>query len=357
MKLMETPAMRDDAAGPQPGPRTAWPVRTLRKHPYVYSAVCKARLAYSRRIAAVKERTSYRQNQARWTMSSFEKTHYTRLTTQGFTLIEDFVPSAIVDAIFAKADEMFTNLHLDFQFGYSVQNSRRKSLEGIPYEQLRRTEKVISLNEPLVAIPECLPIAFDERLLKIVTNFLGYVPPSYQVTVVRDFAHNRPLESSNFHKDNDEADSVQIFAYLVDINDDCGHLVYVPRTNRYDPDSCRPRLNRDLGIAANDGRYSDEEIGRYYPPETWARLRTKRGGVAIIHGNGIHKGPCWPDPGRKTNHDRTAIKIDINGYKMRSRIGPKNNVMTTEQFISLNDVQKLFAHAQIRQDAAGKNAA
>lgn len=357
MKFTGTSAMREDTAGSQPAQRTAWPVRTLRKHPYLYSAVCKARLTYSRRIAAAKERTLYRQDQARWTMSPFEKAHYVRLKTEGFTLIEDFVPSAIVDAIFAKADQMFTNLRLDFQFGYSVQNNQRKSLAGIPYEQLRRTEKVISLNEPLVHIPECLPIAFDERLLKIITNFLGYVPPSYQVTVVRDFAHNRPLESSNFHKDNDEADSVQIFAYLVDINDDCGHLVYVPRTNHYDPHSCRPRLNRDLGIAANDGRYSDEEIARYYPPDTWARLKTRRGSVAIIHGNGIHKGPCWPDPGRKTNRDRTAIKIDINGYKMRSRIGPKNNEMTADQFSSLNDLQKLFAHANIREDSAGRKAA
>ena len=29
----------------------------------------------------------------------------------------------------------------------------------------------------------------------------------------------------------------------------------------------------------------------------WAILRTRRGSVAAIHGNGIHKGPAWPEPG------------------------------------------------------------
>src|SRR5512142_407289 len=84
--------------------QTAWPVRTLRKHPYLYSAVCKARLAYSRRIAAARERSLYRQDPAQWAMTPWETSHCERLKTQGFALIENLVPASVVDTIYARAD-------------------------------------------------------------------------------------------------------------------------------------------------------------------------------------------------------------------------------------------------------------
>ncbi len=107
--------------------------------------------------------------------------------------------------------------------------------------------------------------------------------------------------------------------YLVDIDESCGPLVYIPQTNRYDVKSCRPRLNRDLGVSANDGRISDAEIARYYPRAEWAVIKTKRGSVAIIHGNGLHKGPAWDlinESAIPEKLPRTAIRLDIDGYKI-----------------------------------------
>jgi hypothetical protein len=118
----------------------------------------------------------------------------------------------------------------------------------------------------------------------------------------------------------------------------------VPDTHRYDAHSCRPRLNRDLGIDANDGRYSDEEIAKYYPRSSWVALKTKRGSVAMIHGNGIHKGPCWPHPGDANNRHRTAIKIDINGHKASAHRTGRDNHMSRQQFEDLSELQKLFAY-------------
>ena len=88
--------------------------------------------------------------------------------------------------------------------------------------RLVRAELRLMMRDPLVLIPELAAAAFHESILKIAANFLGCVPPLYRVMVVRDFPHNRPLHSSNFHKDNDESDSLQIFLYLVDIDDTCG---------------------------------------------------------------------------------------------------------------------------------------
>jgi hypothetical protein len=319
-------------------------LRTLRKNPYLYSPICKARMAYSRRILAASERSEFAANRRLLTMNEMEAQRCRELANQGFTVLPEFVPVQTVDKIFEQADSMFRNLRINMQHAYSVQNKMRTSLEGLSYEELAASEKVIAVKDPLVNIPECLPIVFAPEILRILANFLRFIPPLYLATLVRDFPHSRALESSNFHKDNDEADSVQIFIYLVDIDDSRGPLVYIPGTNHYDVRSCRPRLSRDLGITANDGRLSDDEVEKHYSKKEWKRLKVKRGSVALIHGNGLHKGPAWPQMGDSINQPRTAIKIDVHGPKPGVNYATKRNVMRREDCERLSDLQRLFAH-------------
>jgi hypothetical protein len=222
--------------------------------PHLYSAICKARMLYSRRVAGAEMRRLFRRNQRLFAMNEAETRQVNSLREFGYALISEFFPRKLIDRIFSRADAMFHNLEIDSHLAYSIQFKERSTLEGLCYSELAATEKMIALRDPLIRIPETLDVAFHESILKIAGNFLGYVPPLYHVTVVRDFPHNRPLHSSNFHKDNDESDSLQIFIYLVDVDDTCGPLVYIPGSNHYDVRSCRPRLSRDLGIPANDGR-------------------------------------------------------------------------------------------------------
>ncbi len=231
---------------------------------------------------------------------------------------------------------MFRDLQIDFERAYSVETGERRSLAGVSYDELAASEKMIALRDPLVHIPEIIAVAFHESILKIAANFLGCVPPLYRVMVVRDFPHNRALHSGNFHKDNDECDSLQIFVYLVDIDDTRGPLVYVPGSNHYDVRSCRPRLSRDLGLASHDGRLSDEEVERVYPRSGWAVLRTVRGSIAAIHGNGIHKGPAWTRPGDPNNQPRTAIRLDLHGYKRGVARDGKENRMQQADFARMS---------------------
>jgi hypothetical protein len=246
--------------------------------------------------------------------------------------------------LYQKADRLFHELHVDSRDAYSVQNKQRPSLEGLSYQELEASEKMIAVKDPLLSIPEVIPIAFHESILKIVTNALGYITPWYKPLVVRDFPGARARESSNFHKDNDEADSVQAFIYLVDVDDSRGPLVYVPGTNRYDTRSCRPRLSRDLGIGGYDGRISDEEVEKYYPRDTWSFLRVKRGTLAIIHGNGLHKGPAWPDYKDLRNRPRTAVRLDFQGYKLAkaSNNNWKGAKIGASDYRSLTPLQRLF---------------
>jgi hypothetical protein len=331
-------------------PRSRFLLRTLRARPHLYSAICKARLFYSRRVAGAEAREIFRRNQRLFAMDEFERFQVVCLRNRGYALAPELFPKELTDAIFLKADALFRSVQIDSARSYSVQTKQRASLSGLSYEELAATEKMIAVRDPLLNIPGVIQLAFDERILRIAANFLGYVPPLYRVTVVRDFPHQRALHSSNFHKDNDEADSLQIFIYLVDINDKRGPLVYVPGSNRYDVQSCRPQLSRDLGIPANDGRLSDEEVERVYPRDEWAVVRTGRGSLAAIHGNGIHKGPAWTCPGDPENKPRTAIKLDLHGYKAGVARDLKENRMRRADFEKLSLLQRLFAHASLVED-------
>lgn len=327
-------------------------LRALRKRPGLYGAICRARLFYSRRIAGAAARRSLLRNCGLFLPSVFEWSTIDSLRTHGYSLLPAYFPAELIDRIYSKADALFRELRIDFTRAYSIQNGERRSLDGLSYEDLAASEKMIALADPVVHIPELLCVAFDPSILRIAANFLGYIPSLYRVTVVRDFPHARPLHSSNFHKDNDESDSLQIFIYLVDIDDTRGPLVYIPGSNHYDARSCRPRLSRDLGITANDGRLSDEEVERIYPRCSWAVLRTKRGSVAAIHGNGIHKGPSWPRPGDPNNRPRTAIKLDLHGNKLGVHRDGKENRIRRCDFDRMTELQRLFAHAEIVESEA-----
>ena len=321
--------------------RSPLPLRVMRSEPHVYSAICKARLAYSRYVAGRRERSLFKENQDLFATTPEEARSVEDLRKQGYAILPDLVPTALVDAIFEKADRLLRSGHVDPKDAYTVQNRKRLSLEGLTYDELAATEKMIAVRDPLLSVPEALPLALHEGILKIVTNFLGYIAPWFKPLIVRDFPSDRPRESSNFRRDNDEADSVQAFVYLVDIDDTRGPLVYVPGTDRYDVRSCRPRLARDLGVSGYDGRISDEEIEKHYPRDSWSVLRVRRGSVAIIHGNGFHKGPSWPRHGGATNKPRTAVRIDFHGYKLWKRNARWRGVrIRAEDYARLTPLQR-----------------
>jgi hypothetical protein len=323
--------------------RPARLAQLIRSQPHLYSAVCKARIFYSRYCAAAPERKLYKGKKNLFSMTAFEKEHSDNLKRNGFTVLESFFKGDLVETISTKADLLFRSLQLDFYDAYSVQTKSRVSLEGLSYAELEASEKMISMRDPLLNVSEVVDIAFHESILRIITNFLGYIPPRFKPMIVRDFPLDRPRQSSNFHRDNDESDTVQFFVYLDDIDDRRGPLVYIPRTDRYDVKSCRPRLSLDLGIADNDGRISDQEIAKYYPPDTWIRLRVKRGTVVIMHGNGFHKGPSWLHPGDPQNKPRTALRFDLAGRKLHGRYTGQQKKIRTQDYKHLTELQKLFA--------------
>ena len=76
--------------------------------------------------------------------------------------------------------------------------------------------------------------------------------------------------------------------------------------------------------------------------------------MAAIHGNGIHKGPAWSRPGSPKNRPRTAIKLDLHGYKVGVVREQGENRMLASDHARMSELQRLFAHATLVEKEAAR---
>lgn len=318
--------------------------RRLRSNPHVWSRVCRGLRFFNTRVLGAGRKSLYQRHLGMFEPTEFVRKHSNALRSQGYTVIPNFVSAAECESILENADVLFLENKIDHKPHYK---STYQSLKDIPYQELARTQKRIGLHKPLINIPGFVDIAFHETILSIVANTLGYIPPYYGTGLLRDFPHSRPRESSNFHKDNEETDVIQIYTYLVDADDSHGRLVFVPGSHQYDVKSCRPRLNRDQGIDANDGLYSDDEVRKYYDEDEWAVVSAKSGSVVLFYGSGLHKGPVWANYSNPNNQPRTALYMDaqsfsvgrgVRNFDKRLKIGERD-------FDRLSSMQRLFLDA------------
>src|SRR6202050_3838212 len=120
----------------QNSPRSSFLVRTVRMQPHLYSAFCKARMLYSRRIAGAEMRRLFRRNSRLFAMNEAETRHVNSLREFGYALISEFFPQKLIDRIFSKAEAMFRNLEIDMHFAYSIQTKERSTLDGLCYEKI-----------------------------------------------------------------------------------------------------------------------------------------------------------------------------------------------------------------------------
>src|SRR6185437_6303228 len=118
-------------------------LRTLRKRPGLYGAICRARLFYSRRLAGAAARQSFYKHQSLLVPSALERSSIESLRTHGYSLLPEYFPAELIDCIYSKADAMFRDLRIDFTRAYSVQTGERRSLEGMTYSDLAASEKMI----------------------------------------------------------------------------------------------------------------------------------------------------------------------------------------------------------------------
>ena len=320
-------------------------LKTIRGMPNLYSKMCKTRRYLSKTIANKEGKELLENNISLFKLNEFETKHLNDLNENGYTVINDLFSDELIDTIDEKADKLFKDLKIK-DSGYNVSHGRIPTLRGFTYEELEAFEQNITLEDPFLNIPEDVEIFFNESILKIVTNYLGYIP-SHGADIFRNFPQEEPIESSNFHKDSDDHDVVQVFVYLIDIDGKRGPLTYVPNSHRHDAKSCVPRTNYDLDSTEIYGRVSDEEVEKVYPRKDWVTFYGKKATVAIADVNGFHKGPNWDEFGNSENKHRDTIRFTLRGRSFeKSNASPANIEKIYKADVdNMSDMQKLFLNS------------
>ncbi len=317
-------------------------LKTIRSFPALYSCICKIRRFLSKKIANRENRKVFKDSINLFEPNEFEQTHIDNLKKQGYTVINNFFSDELINLIDEKADKLFKNLKINFSAGYNVSHGRIPTLDGFSYEEIEAFEQNIIIENPLLNISNVIEIFFNESILKIVTNYLGYVP-EHSSLVMRNFPQDEPIEASNFHKDSDEHDVIQVFVHLIDIDGKRGPLTFVPNSHKHDVKSCIPRTNFDLGINENYGRISDKEVEKEYPRENWVTFYGKKATVAIVDVNGFHKGPNWDKFGDKENKYRDTIRVNFRGLSFEKRNKTSKNQLIDEKEVNkMSKLQKIF---------------
>lgn len=142
------------------------------------------------------------------------------------------------------------------------------------------------------AYPSLIRWGLNERLLAIVSNYIG-LPVVYRgLTVRRDLAGGEKVETRLFHRDSEDSRIVKIIVYLNDVDENGGAFEFIPTAAS--PPSWR--------VKADGSRASDEAISRLTSPSRWMPCIGKRGTAVFADTCRIyHRGRI------ATNTDRQAL--------------------------------------------------
>jgi len=312
----------------------------LRSNPLLYSLYSKIRVAISRNIYSLKLKYRFYKNKKYFLLNKIEKQYVKELQTNGIVILENYFDINKIEKIKKQADTLLRELKIDKNGGYNVSHKRIETLEGMSYEEISISESRIAIIESLVNIPDFTDIAFDESLLKIVSNYLKFIP-SHASSANRSFPHNPPIESSFFHKDSNKHDVLHIFIYMDDVDLDGGPFCYIPKSHKYNIKSCKPRINYDLGKKEAYGRTPDSEMEKYYKKEEWLPAIAKKGSVIIAHVNGFHKGPMWNDKPIEEQNTRDILHMNFRGNEKMFQKHTKDKILKSK-IKHFTPAQKLF---------------
>lgn len=142
-----------------------------------------------------------------------------------------------------------------------------------------RTNRV-TVVDPLVTMPELLPIVLDERFIDIAAGYLRSVPAVGSVTLRKSFVNDLPVfDTLYFHVDPNSVHFLKVFVYLHDVGPQGGPFTYVRGSHR----------ERFRGWSTRR-RWSEQEILAHYPAERIVAMTARAGDVVMADTTGFHRG-------------------------------------------------------------------
>jgi len=175
-----------------------------------------------------------------------------------------------------------------------------------------KTIKYQYFEQDVVQDPTVQKLIADESILAVSQEFLKSKPILDLISMWWSTAISKTASSEVaqlYHWDMERIKFVKFFFYLTDVDSNTGPHCFIKGSNNGFPDSVR-----------RDGRISDEEIKKAYPPEKIIEITGKKGTILAVDTSGFHKGKSLQ------NGDRLLLQFEFSN----SLFGVNSEYFTVE---------------------------
>jgi len=185
----------------------------------------------------------------------------------------------------------------------------------------------IGLEDPLVSVPELVPLAFDSRLLGMATAYFQTVPMLSYVKVRKSFANAiPPSPTQHFHVDIGTYRIFKVLMYLNDVEPGGGPFCYVKGSHRQKFDGWESK------------RYSEEEVAAKYGSDRIVHYYARAGDAMVVESTGFH---CGEKPHAR---DRAILILNYT-------VHPEYGFAYSPVRIRRQDLESLPVYARAAADA------
>ena len=201
------------------------------------------------------------------------------LKDRGCVVMPGLIPEELCDRLLShllECEGTYTGDHMQSLAGEQQRYDRNAPLAA-----------KFSISVPaLLASEDVCRLVCDESLLAIAQAYLGGGPVITGVTAWWTAALGRGADSKAaqlFHFDLDRPRWLKMFLYLTDVSPSNGPHVFIPGTHR---DGGIPEALLRRGYS----RINDDEVGRFFPTQSWQEMTGAKGTVILEDTRGLHKG-------------------------------------------------------------------
>jgi hypothetical protein len=174
----------------------------------------------------------------------------------------------------------------------SVFLTREETARGQSY--FRDKTNFAAVEEPFLACPGTIGVAFADLLFDIAARYLDCVPAIGGCNLRKSFVNDiAEFDTLHFHADPNSPKFLKYFFYLNDVDIDGGPFCYVRGSHRQRFRGWRSKY-----------RWTHEEIAGIYGEDRIMYLTANRGDMVIADTNGFHRGT------KVKSADRLMLTID-----------------------------------------------
>lgn len=144
---------------------------------------------------------------------------------------------------------------------------------------------LVDFHDTLPADHPLLALALDERLLRIVGDYLGMWPQLHAIGSWYNFPVDQDMKASQlWHRDPEDLKTVKVFIYLDDVGPNQGPFTYIPGSHPLGADCTLQPVHK------HPRRVLDDEMQTAFPKSRWLDCTGKAGTMIIADTVGFHRG-------------------------------------------------------------------